>query len=232
MQPNIETRQVTIGLSNKDQISGALSLPGNEHRGTAVILAHGAANDMTHPLLAAFAEGLAEAGYPVLRFNFLYAEHRRQSPDKEPLLATAWAGAYRFLKEESGLATGKIVAAGKSLGGRIASQMAEKGDLLVDRLIFLGYPLHRMGDTSALHDSHLYNITLPMLFVEGTRDALCHMAALKGVLSRLKAPHDLISIEGGDHSLHVPKSTGVTDEEIYGRVVAKTVEWLSVTSYV
>lgn len=228
MQSNIETRLVGIQVSDGDQTSGILSLPGREHRRTAVILAHGAANDMTHPLLVAFAEGLTSAGYPVLRFNFLYAERNRKTPDAEPLLAGAWAGALRFLKEDSGLAVGEMVAAGKSLGGRIASQMAAKGELQVNRLIFLGYPLHRMGDTTALHDSHLYDIGAPVLFIEGTRDTLCDMAALRGVLSRLKAPHDLLTIEGGDHSFHVPKSTGVTDKEIYGRMVTKTVEWLSV----
>jgi predicted alpha/beta-hydrolase family hydrolase len=230
LQPNIETRQVTFQVSDKDQTSGILSLPGKGHRGTAIILAHGAANDMTHPLLTTFAEGLASNGYPVLRFNFLYTERKRQSPDKETLLAAAWAGAYRFLKKESGLTAGEIVAAGKSLGGRIASQMTAKEELQVNRIIFLGYPLHRMGDTSALHDSHLCNITLPMLFVVGTRDTLCDMAALRGVLSRLRAPHDLLTIEGGDHSFHVPKSAGITNEEIYGCIVAKTVDWLSTTS--
>lgn len=227
MESNIETQQVSIPVSDRDRTSGILSLPTKIPKGAAIILAHGAANDMANPLMVAFAGGLARAGHPVLRFNFLYAERKRKVPDAEPLLVAAWAAAYRFLTEDSGWTVGEIIAAGKSMGGRIASQMVAKNSLLVSRLIFLGYPLHRMGDHSVLHDSHLYDVNIPMLFVEGTRDTLCDMAALKGVLSRLKAPHDLFTIEGGDHSFHVPKSAGMTDDEIYGRIVTRTVEWLA-----
>jgi len=224
--PNIESRPVDIPLSKDDHTSGILSLPAEGYRGTAVILAHGAANDMMNPLIAAFAEGLAQAHYPVLRFNFLYAEQKRRLPDREPLLVAAWNAAYRSLKD-CGLEVNRIVAAGKSLGGRIASQMVSQGQLAADGLIFLGYPLHRMGDASILRDRHLYNITVPMLFVEGTRDTLCGMGALAGVLAGLKAPHDLLTIEGGDHSFNVPRSAGLTPDEIYARIAAKAAEWLS-----
>lgn len=227
MKSNIETRNVTIPVSDKDRTSGILSIPRKSIRSTSVILAHGAANDMTNPLMVTFAEGLARSGYPVLRFNFCYADHKRKAPDREPLLVAAWDAAYRFLKEDSMLTVDRILAAGKSLGGRIASQMVANGQLQVNGLIFLGYPLHRMGDPLTMHDGHLYDIRIPMLFVEGTRDTLCDMDALAVVLSRLKAPHDLFTIEGGDHSFHVPKSAGVADDEIYDRIVAKTVDWLA-----
>lgn len=223
----IETREVSIPVSDKDRTSGILSIPAKSARSTSIILAHGAANDMTNPLVVAFANGLARSGYPVLRFNFVYAEHKRKAPDKEPLLVAAWHAAYRFLRVDSGVATDAIVAAGKSLGGRIASQMAADGQLQVKRLIFLGYPLHRAGDSSTLRDSHLHNITIPMLFIAGTRDTLCDMNALTGVLSGLKAPHDLFIIEGGDHSFHVAKSAGFSDDEVYERIVIKTTEWLA-----
>jgi uncharacterized protein len=223
----VETRVVAIPVSEKDHTSGILSFPPEGSKRTAIILAHGAANDMMNPLLVAFAEGLAEEGYPVLRFNFLYAEHQRKSPDKEPVLTAAWEAAHRFLKDDSGIAFDHVVAAGKSLGGRIASQMVTREQLPVEGLVFLGYPLHRMGDSSILHHDHLYSITIPMLFVEGTRDALCDMDALATVFSRLRGPHDLYAIEGGDHSFHVSKSAGLSDTEIYGRIVTKTAAWLS-----
>jgi predicted alpha/beta-hydrolase family hydrolase len=192
-----------------------------------IVLAHGAGNDMTHALMAAFSEGLARAGHPVLRFNFLYAEHKRKAPDREPLLVAAWAAADRFFREDAGLKAARVVAAGKSMGGRIASQMAAEGYLRAERLIFLGYPLHRAGDPSQLRATHLDRLDVPMLFIEGTRDPLCDMVALHGVLSRLKAPHDLFVIEGGDHSFHVPKSAGSSDEEVYARIVGKSIAWLS-----
>lgn len=227
LAPSIESRPLSIPVPNNDRTSGILSLPTAGCKPTAIILAHGAANDMMNPLLAAFAEGLAGAHYPVLRFNFLYAEQKRRSPDREPVLVAAWDAAYEFLKN-GGLEVDRIIAAGKSLGGRIASHMVAKGQLPVQGLMFLGYPLHRMGDAAVLHDSHLYSITVPMLFVEGTRDTLCDLGALAAVLGRLKAPHDLLTIEGGDHSFNVPKSAGLTPDEIYTRIVAKAADWLSI----
>ncbi|OPY60099.1 MAG: Alpha/beta hydrolase family protein [Syntrophorhabdaceae bacterium PtaU1.Bin034] len=227
MQSGIETRQVTIRVDDKNQTSGVITSPSGTSKNIAVVLAHGAGNDMTHALMVAFSDGLAHAGYPVLRFNFLYAERGRKAPDQEPLLSATWAAAYRFLKDDGGLAAGKVVAAGKSMGGRIASQMAADGRLQAERLVFLGYPLHRAGDVSTLRDRHLYGITIPMLFIEGTRDPLCDLRVLDSVLTRLKAPRELFTIEGGDHSFHVPKSARMTDEEVYDRIVTRTVEWLS-----
>lgn len=229
LSSDIERRPVTIPVLENDRTSGILSLPAENHHRTAVILAHGAANDMMNPLMVAFADGLTDANYPVFRFNFLYAEHKRKAPDREPVLAAAWDAAYRFLKNDSGLDVDRIVAAGKSLGGRVASQLVAKAQLPVNGLIFLGYPLHRMGDSSILHDDHLYSISIPMLFIEGTRDALCDMTVLADVLSRLKGPHEMFTIEGGDHSFHVPKSVGLTEDEIYNRIVTKAVEWLTTT---
>jgi uncharacterized protein len=230
LAPSIESRLLSIPISKNDRTSGILSLPTEGCKPTAIILAHGAANDMMNPLLTTFAEGLARVHYPVLRFNFLYAEQNRRSPDREPVLVAAWEAAYEFLKN-CGLEVDRIVAAGKSLGGRIASQMVAKGQLPVEGLIFLGYPLHRMGDATTLHDSHLYSITVPMLFIEGTRDTLCDLGALAGVLARLKAPHDLLTIEGGDHSFNVPKSAGLNPDGIYTRIVAEAAKWLSASTF-
>ncbi len=227
MASGIDVRHVAFPVGEHGTTSGILTKPAGEIKRLGIVLAHGAGNDMTHALMAAFSEGLARAGYPVLRFNFLYTERKRKAPDKEPLLTAAWAAAVRFFSEEAGLKGLRVVAAGKSMGGRIASQMAAEGDLRAERLIFLGYPLHRAGDPSVLRDSHLYRIDIPMLFIEGARDPLCNMAALGGVLSRLKVPHDLVVIEGGDHSFHVPKSAGLSDGEVYARIVEKSITWLS-----
>ena len=113
------------------------------------------------------------------------------------------------------------------MGGRIASQMVADGLLPVDRLIFLGYPLHSMINKEKLRDSHLYRITVPMLFFEGTRDPLCDLDRLETVLKKLGASSELYTIDGGDHSFHVPKAMGRTDEEILRKIVDKTLDWLS-----
>jgi predicted alpha/beta-hydrolase family hydrolase len=223
----IDIRHVTFAVGEHGTTSGMLTVPSGTMKSLGIVLAHGAGNDMTHALMAAFSNGLAAAGYPVLRFNFLYAEHKRKAPDKEPLLVAAWTAADRFFREGAGLTATRVAAAGKSMGGRIASQMIADGQLRAERLIFLGYPLHRSGDPSRLRDTHLYRLDVPMLFIEGTRDPLCDRHALDGVLSRLKAPHDLFVVDRGDHSFHVPKSAGLSDTDVYARIVEKSSAWLS-----
>jgi len=104
--------------------------------------------------------------------------------------------------------------------------MVADGLLPVDRLIFLGYPLHKAGDSDKLRDSHLYCIQDPMFFFAGTRDPLCALEKLEDVLQKLAAPWQLFVIEGGDHSFHVPKALHKTDEEIFTQVAQKSLEWL------
>ena len=112
------------------------------------------------------------------------------------------------------------------MGGRVASQMVAEGLLPAGGLIFLGYPLHPPGDKAKLRSAHLFQIGVPLLFFAGTRDSLCDVSLLWGVLERLSVPWDLEVIEGGNHSFGVPKSSGQTQEEIYGRILEKTVSWL------
>ena len=218
---------VTIPVGDKDHTSGILSLPVKGHKRVAVIIAHGAGNDMNTPLIASFADSLATAGYPVLRFNFLYKEHGKKAPDNWDTLTRTWAAAYWYAKGLFGDTIDVWVAAGKSMGGRVASQMVADGLLPVDRLIFLGYPLHPAGDKEKLRDSHLYRIQVPMLFFAGTRDSLCDMEKLKGVLQKLKASWQLFVIEGGDHSFHVPKAFHKTEQEIFAQITEKSLEWLT-----
>ena len=113
------------------------------------------------------------------------------------------------------------------MGGRVASQMIADGQMDVDRLVFLVYPLHAPGKKDKLRDAHLYLINSPMLFFAGTRDPLCDLALLKGVLDKLPSPWRLETIEGGDHSFVAPKSVKTTQEEIYGQILKKTIDWLS-----
>jgi len=216
---------VTIPVNEFRTTSGTLTEPRGKGKDTALIVAHGAGNDMSTPLIEAFARGMARAGYPALRFNFLYANEGKRSPDSPALLMKTWGAAYEYAR--SRLKANSWVAAGKSMGGRIASQMSAEGLLPVDRLIFLGYPLHPANDAEHLRDSHLYKIKVPMLFFAGTRDPLCNMPKLLDVLDRIDAPHKLHTIEGGDHSFHVPKSLHKTDDEIYSEIIAESVKWLS-----
>ncbi len=222
----MRNEMVTIPITETEKVSGIVSIP-DSGTDTGIILAHGAGNDMNHPMLSFWADGLTKAGYLTLRFNFLYREKGRGGPDRPDVLYRAWQGAYRFLVEHPEYRSKHITAAGKSLGGRIASQMVAERKLPVERLIFLGYPLHAPGKKDRVRDGHLYEIPIPMLFFAGTRDPLCDLQLLRQVLSKLLAPWELEVIEGGDHSFHVPKSYATDPTEIYEKIVRKTVEWLS-----
>jgi predicted alpha/beta-hydrolase family hydrolase len=222
----IARERVSIPVKRTEAVSGILALPPGQMKRTGVVAAHGAGNDMEAPLLKTFSEGLAAEGYPTLRFNFLYAERGRKVPDKYEVLAETWRSAATFFEERLGRRIDSWAAAGKSMGGRAASQMAADGLLSAGRLIFLGYPLHPAGNKETVRDAHLYRITAPMLFFAGTRDPLCGLDTLRSVLNRLAAPWTLRVIEGGDHSFHVPKSAGASEAETYGRIVQETVRWL------
>jgi uncharacterized protein len=221
----MKTDKVVIRVGEGDKVSGVLSIPDGVVK-KGVILAHGAGNDMNQPMLVFLAEGLARAGYLALRFNFLYKEQGKKAPDSPEKLYLAWEGAHRFLKEHPLYSLEHIAAFGKSMGGRIASQMVADGRLSVEQLIFLGYPLHAPGRKDKIRDQHLYGIKIPMRFFAGTRDQLCDLELLRGVLSRLTVPWELEVIEGGDHSFNVPKSLGVGPQEIYGRILNKALVWL------
>ena len=227
----MDRQRLTIPLTSDESTSAILTLPPNKKRvqGTGVITAHGAGNDMENPLLVTFTDGLAKAGYPAIRFNFPYKEKGLKAPDRPEKLEDTWAAVCRNFREDSGVDVTRIIAAGKSMGGRIASQMAADKKMPVEGLIFLGYPLHPTGDLSRIRDAHLYRIEVPMLFFAGTRDSLCNLGKLQTVLSKLSAPWKLDIIEGGDHSFHLPKAMGISESDIFAHIVKTTTQWLETT---
>jgi len=222
-----------IGVSEQVAVTAKVEAPPRLGPETPVlILAHGANNDLDHPLLASVAAYLArEAGAMIVRFNFPYVERGAGSPDSAPVLENTFRRVRDHIADEMAAPGALVFIGGKSLGGRIAAELLSRGEegegLVAAGLVELGYPLHRAGDLARLRDAHLYEIRIPMLFIEGTRDTLCDLTALRGVLARLTAPHELYTIDGGDHSFHVPKSSELTEEEIHARVVNKTLDWLS-----
>jgi len=220
---------VSIEVGSFGTVSGVISMPDQftPGTGTGVVLAHGAGNDMHNSLLVAVASGLANAGFPALRFNFLFKEQGRKAPDGREVLDAAWKSAFAFMKSHSDIRPERMVAAGKSMGGRLAAELASAGELPADLLVFLGYPLHALGKKDQLRDAHLYDISIPMLFFAGSRDALCDLELLREVLSKLKAPWDLEVIDGGDHSFDLPKAAGISETEVFARILSRMVDWLS-----
>ena len=222
------TCNLSIPIGDTESVSGILSVPDNfDHQKTVgVIFAHGAANDMYNPLIRFVAQGMHRTGYLTLRFNFLYKETGKKSPDPQAKLVQTWQSVYHFLSDHPKFSPHSIVACGKSMGGRVASQMVAEGKLSLSRLIFLGYPLHAPGKKDQLRDAHLYRIQIPMLFFAGTRDALCDLDRLKTVLDRLTAPWDLEIIEGGDHSFQIPKTHPTSQADTHAQILQAAASWL------
>jgi len=211
-----------------DRITSIVSCPENYDpvARPAVILAHGAGNDMFHPLLVHMAHVLEHAGYLCVRFNFPYRDKGRKKPDSDEVLIETWKRVFYYYKDHPAFSPSKVVLVGKSMGGRTAS-LAVAGEIIhPDGLVFLGYPLHAPGKKDVIRDAHLHKITLPMLFLTGSRDQFCDSTVLRDALDRISAPWTLELIEDADHSFKMPAHTEVTEEQVYARILGKTLNWL------
>ncbi|WP_438042973.1 alpha/beta hydrolase family protein [Sorangium sp. So ce128] len=217
-------RSISIPIVDSSPVSGVIHVPRTRAKrsGVAVVLGHGAGNDMNAPLVVDVAGRLLARGHTVLRFNFVYKELGRKAPDRQPLLEKAFEAAIERARED---APERLVIGGKSMGGRIASLLAARG-VRADGLLFLGYPLHPAGKRSPLRDAHLPAIPAPLLFLQGTRDPLCDLALLRPVLKRLGQRASLHVIEGGDHSLDLLKSAGRTRESVLEEIDLAIDGWL------
>jgi predicted alpha/beta-hydrolase family hydrolase len=221
----VETRHLENGRGGT--VSAAIAYPDGFRAGRVpgVILAHGAGNDMTNPLLVAVHEGLARHGYLSIKFNFPYTEQGRRAPDPAPVLEACYQSVIVAVRTDEALRPPRLVIGGKSLGGRIASQLTAQG-VAVDGVLLLGYPLHPPGKPEKLRVEHLARITVPMLFFAGTRDPLCTLELLREKLQKLVAPVTLHVITDGDHSFVVPKRTGRTQGDVYEEIITVSSIWL------
>jgi len=177
------------------------------------VIAPGAGNTMRATYFDGIVSGLADRGVAALRFDFVYAHEGRKSPDAAPLLFAAWRAA---LAEAAQVADGlPLIATGKSMGGRYASMLAaeEGADFPARALVFFGYPLHAPKTPDQLRSEHLSSVTVPMLLIQGTRDAFARTDRLEPVLTSLGDRARVEWIEGGDHS-HRVRGDRRSDEEI------------------
>jgi predicted alpha/beta-hydrolase family hydrolase len=203
----------------------AASLEGPPDSPTLLVLAQGAGAPKDHPFLTTVSAGLADGGVRVVRFNFLYTMLGRKAPDRQPILEQTYRAVVEDLRERE--SPNLLFIGGKSMGGRIASHIAAGEDPVeVDGLVFLGYPLHPPGRPERVRDGHLYEITAPMLFVEGTRDPFCPLETLQRVLAKVHAPAEVAVIEDGDHSFKVRKSSGRSTEDALQEVIDAVARWI------
>jgi predicted alpha/beta-hydrolase family hydrolase len=191
--------------------------------GVTLILGHGAGADQTSSFMVTFATGLAARGIDTVTFNFLYTEHGRRVPDPNGRLEACWRAVIGAIRNT--MSGGKKLAiGGKSMGGRIASQVAAAGLGDLAGLVFLGYPLHPPGRPDRLRAAHLSQVKAPMLFVQGSRDAFGTPDELRPIIEEPSA--DLYVVEGGDHSFKVPKRLGARQQDIYGAIQDRIGTWL------
>ncbi len=195
---------------------------GPNHAKSTLILAHGAGAPMDSPFMNRIAAGISEAAIRVVRFEFPYMEaqrltHKRSAPDREPVLRAAWMRVIEELGGGAGLVIG-----GKSMGGRIASLIADEAG--VQGLICLGYPFHPPGRPQRLRVEHLRGLRTPTLIVQGTRDALGSRDEVS--CYELSPQVRVVWIEDGDHSFKPTKRSGRTLEHAMTEAIAQSVKFI------
>ncbi len=205
-------------------VSGIVIVP--ENAVIFLVLAHGAGADMNHKFMETIADYLADNGIATLRYNFPYTENKKRRPDFAHLLMETIRSAVKTAREYSGDLP--LFAGGKSMGGRMTSMAASKEALDINGIVFFGFPLHAPGKPSVERSEHLFNVKVPMLFLQGTRDKLAEPELLKPVIKKLGQRASIHIVEGGDHSFHMLKSSGRSDDEILRELAAEVRQWASV----
>src|SRR5690348_3684448 len=200
--------------------------PAGSRAGITLILGHGAGVNQTSPFMVDCASALASRGIDVVTFNFFYAEQRRRLPDPNSRLEACWRSVIDAVRGCPSFGTGKLAIGGKSMGGRIASQVAAAGAGELAGLVFLGYPLHPPGRPDRLRAAHLPGVGAPMLFVQGSRDAFGAPAELQPIIAPLQPPAELYVVEGGDHSFRIAKRAGIAQQDVYEAIQRRIAEWL------
>jgi hypothetical protein len=216
-------KALTITGEGGIRVAGLLTMPPRAR--ACYVLAHGAGAGMTHPFMAAVAEGLAARGIATLRYQFPSMERGSKRPDSPAVAhaaARAAVDAAAQLKPKL-----PLIAGGKSFGGRMTSQAEAAAPLPCVGLAFLGFPLHPAGKPSSDRARHLFEIKIPMLFLQGTRDALADLRELRPVCKKLGSRVTLKLFDDADHSFHVPARSGRKDAEVMDGVLDALAAWTS-----
>lgn len=192
-----------------------------------LILAPGAGAGQRHPFMVTMARGLAARGIDVATFDFPYMREKRRVPDKAPILEASFREAVAEARAAAG-AGHRLFIGGKSMGGRMATHLAAQGLDGLDGVVALGYPLHPPGRPEQLRVAHLGAIRVPVLIVQGERDAFGTPAELRPVIEAMGARVTLHVVARGDHSLAVPKAAGA-QTEIYATVLDTIASWVQST---
>jgi len=191
--------------------------------GALFVCAHGAGGHMADRGMLALAEPLRRCGFHVVRFNFPYREKGSSHPDTMPRLKECIAAVASHARSEAGPQT--LILGGRSMGGRAASMLAAE-EFPCDGVLLLAYPLHPAGKPEQLRDAHLAKIKVPVLCLNGTRDALCRRDLMESVVARMTDRWTMRWLEGADHSFRVLKTSGKTDSDVLGEIAEACGAWV------
>jgi predicted alpha/beta-hydrolase family hydrolase len=210
-------------IADGQQVSGIVALPDVRYAGTVVVLAHGAGTDMTNPLLVAVADALAEHGLPTVRFNFPYTERAGRRPDPAPVLEACYRAVVAQVRGDRELSARRLVIGGKSMGGRIASHVADRAG--ARGLVCLGYPFHPPRQPQKLRTAHLATLRTPTLIVQGTRDEFGGPDEVAGYA--LSPAIRLLWIDGGDHSFKPARGTARSERDNVAAAIAAVADFVA-----
>jgi len=220
----VTAKDVQIAVNaNVGMVSALLLRPPSAK--ALLVIAHGAGAGMRHRFMEESAAKLAGYGIASLRYQFPYMEKRSKRPDSESRLTDTVRAAAATARKLAGDLP--LFAGGKSMGGRMTSLAAAKQPLEEVRgLVYFGFPLHAPGHPGAERGAHLAEVPLPMLFLQGSRDSLADLKLLSPLCRKLGKRIELSVIEGGDHSFHMLKSSGRSDEQALSEVIKKAADWI------
>jgi uncharacterized protein len=217
-----------VDVSPSEQVSAIVYLAAARDRAdVCLVLAHGAGANQSSAFMVEFAAALAARGIETITFNFAYTEAGRRLPDRNDRLEACWRAVIAAARGGmGGRERRKLAIGGKSMGGRIASQVAAADSDGIAGLVFLGYPLHPPGQPEKLRSKHLSDIRAPMLFVQGSRDAFGIPDEIAPIITTLKAPAQLYVVQGGDHSFKVAKRAVPPQAQVYELILDEVERWL------
>jgi predicted alpha/beta-hydrolase family hydrolase len=219
----VDVQRLRIEIDDQTSVS-ALLVRSPQPR-ACYVLAHGAGAGMTHPSMETIATGLGERGIATLRYQFPYMEKAGKRPDPPAVAHAAVRAA--VAQAARSCPTLPLIAGGKSFGGRMTSQAQAIAPLSgVRGLAFLGFPLHPAGKPSSDRAKHLGEVRVPMLFLQGTRDALAELSLLEPVVKGLKPLATLHPVKEADHSFHVLVRSGRNDREVMDEVLDAFAAWV------
>jgi predicted alpha/beta-hydrolase family hydrolase len=218
-----DAQKLEIAISGAEPVSALLIRPRDAR--AAYVFAHGAGAGMTHKSMEEIAVGLGARGIATLRYQFPYMESGSKRPDSPAVVHAAVRAA---VAEAGRCCDGlPLIAGGKSFGGRMTSQAQALSPLSgVRGLVLLGFPLHPAAKPSSDRARHLADIRIPMLFLQGTRDALAELSLLKSVVDGLGRLANLHPVQEADHSFHVLKRSGRNDRDVMDEVLDAFAAWV------